>query len=203
MRTQTVLKAFSRAIAAANARHAKRFRIAHYSLQSDHVHLIVEAESEVALSRGMQGLAVRLAHRINRVLGRRGTFWADRFHSRELQTPGEMRRALVYVLGNYRKHEPHLRAGIDPYSSAVWFAGFCESRPLPFAIGISERTLDLERAPVASARTWLLKRGWLQAGRISVRDAPSAALRRESTSDRLVGAAGQGASRHESRGRRE
>ena len=177
-----MLKVFSRAIGAANARHAERFRIVHYSLQRDHVHFIVEAESAVALSRGMQGLAVRLAHRINRVLGRSGIFWADRFHSRELQTPGEMRRALVYVLGNYRKHEPLLRAGIDPYSSAVWFAGFRESRPLPFAIGVSERTLDLERAPVVSARTWLLRRGWLQAGCISVRDAPSAALRREEAS---------------------
>ncbi len=58
-----------------------------------------------------------------------------------------MRRVLVYVLGNYRKHEPRLRVGIDPYSSAVWFAGFYEPRPLPFAIGISEKTLDLERTP--------------------------------------------------------
>jgi REP element-mobilizing transposase RayT len=194
LRSQTVLKAFSRAIAAANARHAERFRVAHYSLQRDHVHLIVEAECEVALSRGMQGLAVRLAHRINRVLGRRGTFWADRFHSRELETPGEVRRVLVYVLANYRKHEPALRVGIDPYSSGVWFAGFREPGPLPFATGISERTLDLEQAPV-TAQTWLLKRGWLQAGRISVRDAPSAALQTDRGARRQEPAGARGGDR--------
>jgi REP element-mobilizing transposase RayT len=177
MRSQTVLKAFARAIAAANARHSHHFRVVHYSLQRDHVHLIVEAECEGTLSRGMQGLAVRLAHRINRVLGRRGSFWADRFHSRELQTPGEVRRVLVYVHANYRKHEPELRVGIDPYSSGLWFSGFRESRPLPLSIGISKRTIDLERAPVAAARSWLLRTGWLQAGTISVRDAPAAVLR--------------------------
>ena len=173
LRSQTVLKAFARAIAAANARHAQHFRVVHYSLQRNHVHLIVEAECEVTLSRGMQGLAVRLAHRINRVLGRRGTFWADRFHSRELQTPGEVRRVLVYVHANYRKHEPDLRVGIDPYSSGPWFSGFREARPLPFAVEISRRIVEIERAPVVVARSWLLRRGWLQAGDISIREAPA------------------------------
>ena len=37
-------------------------------------------------------------------------------------------------------------------------------------------TVDFERAPVAQARTWLLRRGWLQAGTVSIRDAPAAAL---------------------------
>jgi REP element-mobilizing transposase RayT len=170
-----VLKVFARAISAANARHQERFRIVHYSLQNDHVHLVIEAEDGTSLSRGMQGLAVRLAHRINRAVGRRGTFWTDRFHSRELQTPGEVRRVLVYVHANYRKHEPTLRVGVDPYSSGIWFSGFREARPLPLAITISKRTIDVERSPVAQARSWLLRRGWLQAGTISVNDGPSAA----------------------------
>jgi REP element-mobilizing transposase RayT len=172
-----VLKAFARAIAAANACHSQRFRVVHYSLQSNHVHLVVEAEHGASLSRGMQGLAVRLAHRINRALGRRGTFWADRFHSRELQTPGEVRRVLVYVHANYRKHEPKLPVGVDPYSSGVWFSGFSEERPLPLAVTISRSTIDVERPPVAQARSWLLRRGWLQAGTISMSDAPSSAAR--------------------------
>jgi REP element-mobilizing transposase RayT len=172
-----VLKAFARAIASANARHLEHFRVVHYSLQRNHVHLVIEAECERALSRGMQGLAVRLAHCINRALGRRGTFWADRFHSRELQTPGEVRRVLLYVHANYRKHEPKLGVGIDPYSSGIWFSGWREARPLPLAVAISKRTIDVERAPVATARSWLLRRGWLQAGTISVNDAPSSAAR--------------------------
>jgi hypothetical protein len=121
----------------------------------------------------MQGLAVRLAHRLNRALRRRGTFWADRFHSRQLLNATEVRRVIVYVHANYRKHEPELGVGVDPYSSGLWFTGWEELRPLPLALGISERTLNLERAPVAKARTRLLRDSWRIAGRISISEAPS------------------------------
>src|SRR5262245_13707049 len=72
-------------------------RILHFSVQTDHVHLIVEAESGEALSRGLQGLAI-LAKRVNRALDRAGSFWSDRYHARPLRTPREVRNALVYVL---------------------------------------------------------------------------------------------------------
>src|SRR6266545_2170261 len=42
------------------ARQVKRrrtFRVVHFSIQPNHLHLIVEATSKGALSRGMQGLA--------------------------------------------------------------------------------------------------------------------------------------------------
>src|SRR5436190_9601838 len=42
------------------------FRVVHYAVLSNHVHLICEAVGERALSRGMQGLTVRLARRLNR-----------------------------------------------------------------------------------------------------------------------------------------
>ena len=50
------------------------FRIAHYSVQANHLHLIVEAQDARALSRGMRRLAVRLARRVNTLLARRGRF---------------------------------------------------------------------------------------------------------------------------------
>src|SRR5262249_14872419 len=59
-------------------------RILHFSVQTDHVHLIVEAESGEALSRGLQGLAI-LAKRVNRALDRAGSFWSDRYHARPLR----------------------------------------------------------------------------------------------------------------------
>jgi hypothetical protein len=58
--------------------------VVHYSIQSDHIHLIVEAESRERLIRGALGLAIRLARAINRVLGRCGRVWGDRYHFREL-----------------------------------------------------------------------------------------------------------------------
>jgi REP element-mobilizing transposase RayT len=57
------------------------FRIVHFSVQSDHVHLLVEADDKRSLSRGLGGAAIRMALAINRALRRRGKVWADRGRS--------------------------------------------------------------------------------------------------------------------------
>ena len=135
-------------------------RILHFSVQTDHVHLIVEAESGEALSRGLQGLAIRLAKRVNRALGRAGSFWSDRYHARPLRTPREVRNALVYVLQNARKHMPGFR-GLDPCSSALWFSGWRRAIPTEAA-----------RSPVATPRTWLAAVGWRRHGSIGLEEEP-------------------------------
>ena len=56
------------------AKHRLGARLVQYSIQSNHLHLIVEAEGKRALSRAMQGLAVRLARRLNTRIGRHGAF---------------------------------------------------------------------------------------------------------------------------------
>jgi REP element-mobilizing transposase RayT len=174
-----LLVVFARAIRAANARGARRgdaaevaFQVVHYTLQTNHIHLIVEAKDTLALSRGMQGLAARLALRINRALHRKGPFWADRFHSRALLTTAEVRRALVYVLANHRKHEKNARPGVDPFSSGPWFRGWWEPGPLPLSTRVSLGLLEPSASPVAPARTWLLASGWKRHGSISVTDTP-------------------------------
>ena len=78
-------------------------RIVEFSVQHDHVHLVVESRDARALSRAMQGLAVRLARGLNRSLGRRGKVFADRYHHRVLGTPRQVRYALAYVLCNGRR----------------------------------------------------------------------------------------------------
>ena len=60
------------ATAARFAARRRTFRVAQFSVQDDHLHLIVEASSARALSRGLQGLLGQLARRVNRRLGRRG-----------------------------------------------------------------------------------------------------------------------------------
>ncbi|HEY2748081.1 MAG TPA: transposase, partial [Polyangia bacterium] len=76
------------------------FRLVHYSVQGNHVHLLVEAEDERSLSRGMNGLGVRVAKRLNRVMRRSGKVLDDRYHGHILRTPTEVRRARHYVLQN-------------------------------------------------------------------------------------------------------
>src|SRR5262245_10499260 len=100
------------------------FRVAEYSLQNDHVHLIVEAQDERALSRWLKGLFVRLARALNRLWGRVGNVFPDRYHARSLTTPRAVRIALVYLFGNASKHGALGRAVLDAYSSAASFDGW-------------------------------------------------------------------------------
>jgi REP element-mobilizing transposase RayT len=76
------------------------FRVLQFSVQSNHLHLLVEADTPTRLARGVQGLAVRAAKAINRALRRHGGVWAERYHAHALKTPREVRNALVYVLNN-------------------------------------------------------------------------------------------------------
>ena len=135
-------------------------RILEFSVQRDHLHLIVEAEDGCTLSRGIQGLAIRMAKAVNRVLGRRGRVWGDRYHVRALSTPREVRNALVYVLQNWRKHMLGIR-GFDPCSSAVWFRGW---KKMPSTTPAA--------SPVVAARTWLAGVGWRRLGLIGDDEAP-------------------------------
>lgn len=83
-------------------------RIVHFSVQSDHVHLLAETASKGALSRAMKGLAVRLARAVNRELGRRGAVLRDRCHARLLATPRQTRNA-----NSRRDPEPRIREEVD------------------------------------------------------------------------------------------
>src|SRR5262245_30344118 len=80
------------------------FRLCHYAVLNDHLHLICEATDRVALRRGLQGLAVRIARALNKLWRRKGTVFADRYHDRVLTSPREVRNAVVYVMSNARHH---------------------------------------------------------------------------------------------------
>jgi REP element-mobilizing transposase RayT len=125
LRSQHVLPTLRRAIAGADRRDSERFRITQYSVQYDHIHLLVEASDQQALSSGMRSVAIRIARSVNTLVGRRGRFWADRWYGHTLTSPRQVRAALVYVLANFRKHSRRrLGPGIDPFSSGAWFDGW-------------------------------------------------------------------------------
>ena len=50
-----------------------------------------------ALARGMQGLSIRMARRLNRLWRRSGKVFADRFHVEVLRTPRQVRDARALV----------------------------------------------------------------------------------------------------------
>jgi len=94
------------------------FRVVQFSVQENHVHLLVEADDPSSFTRGVLGLAIRIARAVNRALGRRGRVWGDRYHARPLTTPRAVCHALVYVLMNHRKHRRGA-AALDPCSPVV------------------------------------------------------------------------------------
>ncbi|MFI5215676.1 MAG: hypothetical protein ACHQ3O_03965, partial [Candidatus Limnocylindria bacterium] len=98
----------------------ERFRLVHYSVQNDHVHMIVEASSARDLACGLMAVAARFARGVNRVFCRAGRVLADRCHVHVLRTPREVRNAIAYVLLNARRHlakqgrRPPAIARVDP-----------------------------------------------------------------------------------------
>lgn len=163
LRTPKLVREFERSIAVAGERG--EFRLVHYSLQSNHVHLLVEARSRQALARGMKAVGSRLARAVNRVFRRVGPVLADRYHLHVLKTAREVWNALRYVLLNSRKHSGPWRERdvLDPASSGRWFDGW---RRKP---ACSE---SIAGRPVARARTWLLAVGWRRYGLIDPTDVP-------------------------------
>src|SRR5450432_1042280 len=161
LRARKVFASVRRSLAAS---HKAAFRVVHFSVQTDHVHLVVEGDHPVALVRGLQGLAARCAKAVNRAVGRRGSVWSSRYHSRALRTPTEARRGSVYVLLNFRKHL-HAAPGVDPRSSGAWFDGWRQAR-----------RASCDPSPVVSPRTWLATVGWRRAGgAIALDEHPGAA----------------------------
>ena len=138
------------------------FRLVHYSIQGNHVHLIVEAHDTDALARGMNALGARLAKAVNRIVGRAGRVLEDRFHHVVLRSPRQVRNALAYVLLNARRHlRKRAPAGIDPASSGAWFDGWRR---------VSAAARD--PAGVAPPRSWLLAKGWRRHGLIDPASVP-------------------------------
>jgi REP element-mobilizing transposase RayT len=151
------------------------FRVLHYSIQRDHAHFLVEAESRAALARGMKSIGAKLARAVNRTFQRVGAVLDGRYHLHLLRTPREVRAALAYVLLNVRKHWrrrfgwiPPVR--LDAASSARWFDGWRS-----WVASGSCAYPDEEPPEVAQATTWLARVGWRRHGLIDPPEVPGPA----------------------------
>jgi hypothetical protein len=150
------------------------FRVVHYSIQRHHLHLVVEAANREALSRGMQGLTIRVAKRINKVLGRRGKVFIHRYFETVVKSARQARNVLSYVLLNTQRHlaqsgqrcEP---GWIDPCSSGRYFDGWR---------GFRVRPPPDEEPSVSEPHTWILSTGWRRFGLVSLDAVPGGRVRR-------------------------
>jgi len=122
-------------------------RVTHVSVQGNHIHMIVEAEDNGALARGMKGFQVRLARSLNRLMSRSGAVFADRYHFHVLRTPAEARNALAYVLDNFAAHARRRGEALGP----DWRDRFAMSA---MADDSSQAGTGV---PLAPPQTWLLR----------------------------------------------
>lgn len=121
-------------------REREGFRVVHFSVQGNHMHLVTEADDRAAMTKGMRALLIRIAKQLNGETGTRGRVYGDRFHERILTTPRDVRNVVRYVIGNYAEHLA--RAG----ARSTGEADRCSSAVL----------VDASSAPAS----WLLRVGW-------------------------------------------
>jgi putative transposase len=143
------------------------FQVVHYSIQSNHLHLIIEATDKRWMRSGVSGLVIAFAKQLNALLERlTGKVWGERYHSRELTTPREVRNALVYLLQNFKKHGVTTEGPVvDHFSSALLFDGWKEH-----IVTVPEP----DPWPARKPRTWLLGAGWsLRHGLLSPHEGPA------------------------------
>ena len=138
--------------AARTAKACEGVRFIHYSIQWDHLHVILEPHNEAALTKAMHSLTVRLARALNRLWKRKGPVFADRYHAHVLKCPTEARNVLRYVLNNARKHRVHAAPGPDPLSSGATFRWWLDV----------DAAATREDPCVEEPTHWLLTEGWLE-----------------------------------------
>lgn len=75
------------------------FEVCHYTIQSNHIHLIAEAKDTNALIRGMRSLTNTIVKKLGK-----GSIQIERYHLHVLKNPTETKYALNYVINNDIKH---------------------------------------------------------------------------------------------------
>jgi REP element-mobilizing transposase RayT len=123
-------------------------RIVEFSILSNHMHLIVEANNERELAKAMKGFLVRVAKALNKMWKRKGSVFADRYHVRivknSMSAVFKLRTLIRYVLQNARKHGIQLPPDRpDPYSSGPWYRSW---------VGHQGETFSDEPCPVQDPR---------------------------------------------------
>ncbi|CAN5422291.1 hypothetical protein BH09MYX1_BH09MYX1_18640 [soil metagenome] len=168
LRSQRGLGCVEHALAHEAARG--QLRIVHFSVQGNHIHLIVEADDASSLSRRMQGFGIRLARALNAMMKRRGKVIAERYHVRKISGPRQMHRALRYVLLNHAHHGLSGSAAcVDRYSSAPSFPKVAYAQT-DVQLRRRRRIASETEGPIAvtaCAKFWVLAVGWRKFGPIS------------------------------------
>jgi REP element-mobilizing transposase RayT len=173
MRRKDVVKIFEGCCA-----RTKKFglHVIHFTIQSNHIHLICEAKNNEALGRGMQALLSSFAKALKKQMLRwkgarrpaKGSLFNGRYHLRAIHSPTQMKRTLRYVLLNDQKHTRTGYQYIDLFSSAPIFPhwhqllGKSMDRKLLWDLDMLA-PLKPEDLGLSPPQSWLAREGWMRA----------------------------------------
>jgi REP element-mobilizing transposase RayT len=125
-------------------------KIVHFSLQSNHIHLIVEADNNQILESGMRSLTVTFAKGLSK-----GKVQIERYHLHVLKCLQETKNAVIYVLFNRQKHEKGTYSVVDEYASLFGMEEFIKQFARKYKMTIKRG--KLEEHPLDHARSYFLK----------------------------------------------
>jgi putative transposase len=135
MRSSRRFRAIRGCFAAARGRLG--MRLIEFSVLSNHLHFVVEADDSISLARGTKGLAVRVARALNRERGHTGRVFADHYHLHLLRGPTELVNGIRYVQKNGNRHYGFV--GADECSSVARDAWEVLARPLGWLLSFGWR----------------------------------------------------------------
>lgn len=132
--------------------------VVHYAVESNHVHLFAESDSNESLRSGMSSFGSSFGKAIRKATGGKGSVFQGRYHLRVLKSPRQTKNALAYVLLNHSKHEGSIPYP-DDHSSACYFSDWKS------LLGGRYRVLPAEEPPefLSAAQSWLGRKGWRKA----------------------------------------
>ena len=152
LRSRRCFTVICRALAATCDRAG--FRVNGVTVLGNHLHLLLEVADARALALGMRALTVRLARGLNRLIGRKGPVFPDRYFVHVLRTPTEVLHAQKYVFGNHASHAARNGRPLpDGYRDPYRVGYFGAEVVLP---------ADGPRI-VVPPETWLQTEGWRRA----------------------------------------
>ena len=127
--------------------------ICDFSVQGDHVHMLVDAANNKALTSAVRGVSIRVARAINKFWGRKGRVFNDRYHARLLRSPTEVLVSRRYILNNYRKHLPERLETERTQPQAAWIA------VTPKHLDVARQILEAKHWIDPYSSAWLRRKG--------------------------------------------
>ena len=127
--------------------------ICDFSVQGDHVHMLVDAANNNALTSAVRGVSIRVARAINKFWGRKGRVFNDRYHARLLRSPTEVLVSRRYILNNYRKHLPERLETERTQPQAAWIA------VTPKHLDVARQILEAKHWIDPYSSAWLRRKG--------------------------------------------